>query len=125
MMTAVRVVVAAAVLAVSAAVLQAQKPAAVASWDFTAESPGGEFKSVLIIREEEGKLKAFGQSSRGEIPFDSVTVEGTKITLVMTIPNNGSPMTVTYSGTIDKTTMAGEADFGGLATGKWSATVQK
>jgi len=124
MMTAVRVFAAACVLVLSASALHAQKPA-VGSWDFTAQSPEGEFKSVLVIREEEGKLKAFGQSPRGEIPFDSVTVEGTRITLVMTIPYNGSPMTITYRGKIEKTTMDGEADFGGLATGKWSATAQK
>jgi hypothetical protein len=124
MMTAVRVVVAAFVLAVSTSALHAQKPP-VGSWDFTAMSPEGEFKAVLVIREEDGKLKAFGQSPQGERPFDSLVVEGTRITLVMTIPYNGSPMTITYSGKIDNTTMEGDADFGGLATGKWSATAQK
>jgi len=44
---------------------------------------------------------------------------------VITISYNGSPMTITYNGTIDKTKMEGEADFGGLATGTWSAVAQK
>ena len=123
MMTAVRVFVVAVALAVSAS-LHAQQPP-IGTWDFTAQSPEGEFKAVLVIREEEGKLKAFGQSSQGERPFDSLTVDGTRIALVMTIPYNGSPMTITYSGKFDKTTMDGEADFGGLATGKWSATARK
>ena len=77
------------------------------------------------MREEDGKLKAFGKSPQGERPYDSVNVEGSKITLVVTISYNGTPMVITYSGTIDKTKMGGEADYGGLATGTWSATAQK
>jgi len=105
-------------------VASAQNPA-IGSWDFTTISPEGEFKSTLVVREEEGKLKAFGKSPQGERPYDSVAVEGNKITLVITISYNGSPMTITYNGTIDKTKMEGEADFGGLATGTWSAIAQK
>ena len=99
--------------------------AAIGSWDFTTISPEGEFKSTLVVREDEGTLKAFGKSAQGERPYDSVAVEGNKITLVITISYNGSPMTITYNGTIDKTKMEGEADFGGLATGTWSAIAQK
>jgi len=105
-------------------VLSAQN-VAIGSWDFTTISPEGEFKSTLVVREDEGKLKAFGKSPQGERPYDSVAVEGNKITLVITISYNGSPMTITYNGTIDKTKMEGEADFGGLATGTWSAVAQK
>jgi hypothetical protein len=124
MMKAVHVCLAALVLLVSASTLRAQS-AALGSWDFTTISPEGEFKSTLVVREEEGTLKAFGKNAQGERPYESVAVEGNKITLVITISYNGSPMTITYSGTIDKTKMEGEADFGGLATGTWSAVVQK
>ena len=34
-------------------------------------------------------------------------------------------MVITYTGTVEKDKMGGEADFGGLATGTWSATAQK
>jgi len=44
---------------------------------------------------------------------------------VLTISYNGSPMTITYTGKIDADKMEGEADFGGLATGTWSAAAQK
>jgi len=50
--------------------------AAIGSWDFTTISPEGEFKSTLVVREDEGKLKAFGKSPQGERPYDSVAVEG-------------------------------------------------
>lgn len=112
-------------LFMSFALVASAQNVAIGSWDFTTISPEGEFKSTLVVREEEGKLKAVGKSPQGERPYDSVAIEGNKITLVITISYNGSPMTITYNGTIDKTKMEGEADFGGLATGTWSAVAQK
>ena len=78
-----------------------------------------------MVREEGGTLKAFGKSAQGERAYDSITVDADKITLVITISYNGSPMVITYSGKVDKDKMAGEADYGGLATGTWSAVAQK
>ena len=124
MTKSVRVVLATFVLALFASAVHAQNPA-IGAWDLTTISPEGEFKSMLVVREEDGKLKAFGMSPKGERPYDSANVEGSKITLVVTISYNGTPMVITYSGTIDKTKMGGEADYGGLATGTWSATAQK
>src|SRR5262245_13903006 len=124
MMKAVRVILAALMLVVSTAALHAQK-AGIGTWAFTTISPEGETKSTLVISEDAGKLKATAKGERGERAYDSIAVEGNKITLVLTISYNGSPMTITYTGTIDKDKMAGEADFGGLATGTWSAAAQK
>ena len=78
----------------------------------------------MVIREEAGSLKAVAKGERGERAYDSIHVEGNKITLVLTISYNGSPMTITYTGTIDAKKMGGDADFGGLATGTWSAVAQ-
>jgi len=125
MIKAVHLIVASAVLVLLAAPVFAQNSKAVGTWDLTTISPEGETKSTVVISEEGGKLKAVGKSPRGERPYESIEVDGNKITLVITISYNGSPMTITYSGKIDAATMAGEADFGGLATGTWSATAQK
>lgn len=124
MMKAVRVAITAFALIASASVVHGQK-GAIGSWDFTTISPEGENKSTLVIREVDGQLKAFGKSPQGERPYDSIAVDGNKITLVITISYNGSPMVITYNGKIDADQMEGEADFGGLATGTWSATAQK
>jgi len=105
-------------------VASAQNPA-IGSWSFTTISPEGESKSTLVISEDGGKLKAMAKGERGERAYDSIEVKGNDITLVLTISYNGSPMTITYTGKIDKDTMGGEADFGGLATGTWSAAAQK
>lgn len=103
----------------------AQTSRAVGTWDFTTQSPEGETKSTMVISEEGGTLKAVAKSERGERPYDSVAVDGSKITLVLTISYNGSPMVITYNGTLAAGKMEGEADFGGLATGTWSATAHK
>lgn len=124
MMKAVTVLIATFVLAVFASTAAAQK-AAVGTWDLTTISPEGEFKSTLVVREEGGKLVAAGKSAQGERPYDSIAVDGSTITMVVTISYNGSPMVITYTGKIDGARMEGDADYGGLATGTWSATAQK
>ena len=120
MTTSARLILAAFAFVMFASSVHAQNPA-IGSWDFVTISPEGEFKSNLVIREEDGKLKAFAKSDQGERPYDSIAVDGTTITMVLTIAYNGSPMVITYSGKLDKAKMEGEADFGGLATGTWSA----
>src|SRR5262245_37621666 len=108
----IRTAVAALAVVTMVGVAQAQN-AAVGSWDITTVSPEGTSTSMLVVSEEGGKLKAVGKSPRGERPYDSIEVKGNKITLVITISYNGSPMVITYNGTIDGKNMSGEADFGG------------
>ena len=123
MRSALRIAVAALALVIPS--LAGAQNKAVGAWDFTTISPEGTFNSQLIIREEGGKLAAVGKSDRGERPYDSIDVKGNKITLVITISYNGSPMVITYNGQIDDPNMGGDADFGGLATGTWSAERHK
>ena len=119
-MTILRVAVATVVILLSASIAHAQK-AALGTWDLTTISPEGEFKSVMEVRQEGDKLVAVGKSPQGERPYDSVAVEGNNITLVITISYNGSPMVITYVGKIDGAKIEGSADYGGLATGTFSA----
>lgn len=125
MIKAARLIVLGFALTLVSSSAWAQNSRAIGTWDITTISPEGETKSTVVISEDGGQLKAVGKSPRGERPYESITVEGNKITLVITISYNGSPMTITYTGKIDATKMDGEADFGGLATGTWSATAQK
>ena len=123
-MTALRIAVATVAVFVSAAAAQAQN-AAIGTWDLTTVSPVSETKSVLEIRKEGDKLVAVGKSAQGERPYDKVEIEGSNITLVITVAYEGSPMVITYTGKIDGAKIEGSADFGGLATGTWSATAAK
>jgi len=110
-------------LVLTAGAVRAQS-AAVGNWELTTSSPEGTFVSQLEIREEGGKLVAVGKSPRGERPYDSIAVDGSRIVLVITISYNGTPMTITYRGEIKAKEMSGDADYGGLATGTWSAAKQ-
>ncbi len=123
MKSAIRIAVAALLLSIPA--LSSAQNKALGSWDFTTISPEGTFYSQLVIRDEGGKLVAVGKSQNGERPYDSIEVKDSKITLVITISYNGSPMVITYNGQVSDQNMGGDADYGGLATGTWSAVRQK
>jgi hypothetical protein len=88
----------------------------------TTNSPEGDRTNTMIVTREGGTLKATARSDAGERAYDSVEMKGSAVTIVLTISFQGNPMIITYSGTVDKDGMKGDADFGGLATGTWSAT---
>lgn len=118
-------ILAVAVALVSTAVVARAQNAAIGEWDLTTQSPEGTSTNMVVIKEDGGKLMAMAKSAQGERPYDSVEVKGSSITLVLTITYSGSPMVITYVGDIGKDGMSGAADFGGLATGTWSAVAHK
>jgi len=99
----------------------AAAPEYLGEWDLTTNSPVGESTNTVEFRKDADGLKAIAKSPQGERPYDSVAVEGDKITLVLTIDYQGQPMVITYSGTISDKSINGSADFGGLALGNFSA----
>ena len=103
----------------------AQGANVVGSWDFTVESPNGKTTSVLVIKKDGDKLSGMAKSARGERPLESVSVAGSDITFVMKIKFQDQDMVITYKGKVEKDSMKGDADFGGLATGPWSAVPHK
>ena len=114
---------AALTMILAASFAQAQS-SAVGKWELTTTSPEGTFVTQMEIRQEGDALVAVGKSSQGERPYDSVAVSGDRITLTITINYNGSGMVITYRGTVSGKEMSGDADFGGLASGAWSAVRQ-
>ncbi len=90
----------------------------------TTNSPEGTTTNTMIVSKDGDKLKAVAKSERGERAYDNVEVQGSKVTIVLTIIYNGSEMVITYTGQIEKGGMNGQADFGGLAQGTWSAVRQ-
>src|SRR6185295_5813021 len=82
------------------------------SWDLTIESPQGARTVLLVVKKDGDKLSATMKSPRGERPLDSVAVKG-------------HDMVMTYKGKVAKDSMKGDVDFGGLATGSWSAVPHK
>lgn len=103
----------------------AQSASVVGSWDFTVESPNGKTTSVLVIKKDGDTLSGMAKGARGERLLESVSVAGSEITFVMKIKFQDQDMVITYKGKVEKDSMKGEADFGGLATGSWSAVPHK
>jgi len=123
MLHSLRLALVAVTLLVPAVAAQAQT-SALGTWAVTTSSPQGDTQSVVEIREVDGKVVAIGKGANRERPYDSVSVNGTRIELVVTISFNGSPMVITYTGRVEGSTMSGDADFGGMASGTWSAAKQ-
>lgn len=103
--------------------LQSSKVAG--DWDITVESPQGKRTSQLIIKDDGGKLSGVMKSPRGERPLESISVKGNEITFTMTFNAQGQDIVITYKGKVEKDAMSGEADFGGFASGSWSAVPHK
>lgn len=101
--------------------IAAQSQDIVGTWEMTTVTPEGDRPNTMIVSKEGDKLKAVAKSAQGERPYDSVELKGNAVTIVLTIDFQGTPMVITYTGQIDKDGMKGDADFGGLATGTWSA----
>jgi hypothetical protein len=113
------------VLLVAALSAVAQGASVAGSWDVTIESPQGQRTVVMVIKKDGEKLTGAMKSPQGERPLDSVALKGDEITFVMTREIQGQAMVMTYKGKVAKDSMKGDADFGGLATGTWSAVPHK
>jgi hypothetical protein len=113
------------ILVALSSALAAQSPSVVGSWDVTIDSPQGQNTALLVIKKDGDKLSGAMKSPRGERPIESFTLTGNDITFVMKANIQGQDMVFTYKGKVEKDSMKGDADFGGLATGTWSAVPHK
>jgi hypothetical protein len=114
------------VLAVTVTATLAQGgPSVVGTWDMVVESPQGKQSRTLVIRQEGDKLSGVVKNPRGERPFDSISLKGDEITMVITVPFQGQDVIMTYKGKVEKEMMKGHFAFGTLANGEWMATPHK
>ena len=114
-------ILALALLISPVAATQAAAQDIVGIWEMTTVSPEGERSNTMVVTKEGDQLKAVAKSPQGERAYDSVEVKGGGVTIVLTIDYQGTPLVITYTGKVDQNGMKGDADFGGLATGTWSA----
>jgi hypothetical protein len=99
----------------------ATPPDIVGEWDLTTVSPVGENTNTVEFKKDADGMKAIAKGPQGERPYDTMALDGDKLTLVITIDYQGQPMIITYVGTISEKSINGSADFGGLAMGNFSA----
>jgi len=95
------------------------------TWELTVESPRGKSTSMLTIKQEGDKLSGVIKGRNGERPLESIALKGNEITFTITISAQGQDLLITYKGKVEKDSMKGDADFGGFASGAWSAIPHK
>lgn len=105
--------------------LAALQSGVVGAWDITIDSPQGQNKALLVLKKEGDKLTGSLKGARGERPLESVTLTAGDITFVIKANIQGQDMVFTYKGKVEKDSMKGDADFGGFASGTWSAVPHK
>jgi hypothetical protein len=102
-------------------VLLAQQYNLSGTWEMTTQTPRGEMKSDLEIKQEGTKLTVTMKTQRGDITGEG-KIEGNKVEWTITRQTQRGEFTTTYKGEIkDKDHMAGEAEMGQFGTIQWTA----
>jgi hypothetical protein len=99
----------------------AQGPDVTGAWDVTTNSPQGTSQSVLTIKKDGGTLSGTIRGQRGERALDTVTVNGNQLKFTFKVSFNGQDLLLAYDATVEKDALKGTVDFGGFATGDWTA----
>jgi hypothetical protein len=118
-MTGLRFIVAAALLA-TASPLFAQTNVT-GDWEVTIQSVQGTNTVRVTFKQDGEKLSGVFRSPMGELPFDGGSVVGSDLKFGFTFPIQGQALEVTMTGTVDGSTIAGKAQFGGFGEGEWTA----
>lgn len=107
-------------LLVSATVL-AQATNVTGEWAFTVTTDQGAGNPILTFKQDGEKLtgKYAGQLGSADL---TGTVKGNAIHFTFTLDVQGQQAPVTYDGTIEKNTMTGKMDIGGMVSGTFTAT---
>jgi len=100
--------------------IAAQSANAAGTWDTTLNSPQGTFNFQLILKQSGDKVTGIVKSQRGELPIEG-TATAKDVNLKYTIKFQENDMVITLAGSIDGSSMKGTADFGGMASGDFSA----
>ena len=107
-------------LLVSAQVL-AQATNVTGEWAFNVTTDQGAGTPAITFKQDGEKLtgKYAGQLGNADL---AGTVKGDAIHFTFTLDVQGQQAPVTYDGTVEKNTMKGKLDIGGMVTGTFTAT---
>jgi hypothetical protein len=90
-------------------------------WAFTVTTDQGGGNPVITFKQDGEKLtgKYAGQLGNADL---TGTLKGNAIRFTFTLDLQGQQATATYDGTVEKNTMKGKLDIGGMLTGTFTAT---
>jgi hypothetical protein len=103
------------------AYLDAQATNVTGEWAFVVETDQGGGTPIITFKQDGEKLtgKYAGQLGNADL---TGTVKGNAIHFTFTIDVQGQQAPVTYDGTVEKNTMKGKLDIGGMVNGTFTAT---
>ncbi len=101
--------------------LLAQATNVTGEWIFTVTTDQGGGTPAITFKQDGEKLtgKYVGQLGNADL---TGTVKGNAIHFTFTIDVQGQQAPVTYDGTVEKNTMKGKLDIGGMVNGTFTAT---
>jgi hypothetical protein len=101
--------------------LVAQATNVTGEWLFNVTTDQGSGTPTITFKQDGEKLtgKYVGQLGSADL---TGTVKGTAIHFTFTIDAQGQQAPVTYDGTVEKNTMKGKLDIGGMVSGTFTAT---
>ena len=105
----------------AAARISAQATNVTGEWAFTVQTDQGGGSPTITFKQDGEKLtgKYVGQLGNADL---TGTVKGNAIHFTFTIDAQGQQAPVTYDGTVEKNTMKGKLDIGGMVNGTFTAT---
>ena len=117
----VATVVVALIGLLSSAQLVAQATNVTGEWAFNVQTDQGGGTPTITFKQDGEKLtgKYAGQLGNADL---TGTVKGAAIHFTFTIDVQGQQAPVTYDGTVEKNTMKGKLDIGGMVNGTFTAT---
>ncbi len=90
-------------------------------WAFTVTTDQGAGTPAITFKQDGEKLTGNYQGQLGAAELTG-TVKGNAIHFTFTLDVQGQQAPVTYDGTIEKNTMKGKMDIGGMVNGTFTAT---
>ena len=105
----------------SATLVIAQGTNVTGEWAFTVQTDQGGGTPTITFKQDGEKLtgKYVGQLGNADL---TGTLKGSTIHFTFTIDVQGQQAPVTYDGTVEKNTMKGKLDIGGMVSGTFTAT---
>ncbi len=99
----------------------AQATSVTGEWAFNVTTDQGAGTPTITFKQDGEKLtgKYAGQLGAADL---TGTLKGNAIHFVFTLDVQGQQAPVTYDGTVEKNTMQGKLDIGGMVTGTFTAT---
>jgi hypothetical protein len=106
-----------AVMAILAPTAGSQTADVSGDWSMALNTPEGAYNLTLALKPVSDKLDCILKIDQGDIPCEAVVTAD-----AITIRFNARNLDITLKGALSGSTAKGSADFGGVASGDWTAT---